>query len=70
MHPENKWIGQRGWIDAAWVHEQIRDLPNTIFHACGPHPLMEFTEQLIVHEMNVPKEQMQTEKWGELIGRR
>jgi ferredoxin-NADP reductase len=64
LHPEDKWTGRRGRIDAAWVREQIHDLSNTIFYACGPNPLVEFAERLVVHELAVPKEQMRTEKWG------
>lgn len=64
LHPEDKWTGRRGRIDAAWVREQIHDLPNTVFYACGPNPLVEFAEQLVIHELKVPKEQMKTEKWG------
>jgi len=64
LHPDDKWTGRRGRIDAAWVREQIHDLPNTIFYACGPNPLVEFAEQLVIHEMGVPKGQMKTEKWG------
>ena len=56
--------GRRGRIDPAWVKEQIHDLPNTVFYACGPNPLVEFAEHLVVTEMSVPKAQMKTEKWG------
>lgn len=58
------WHGRRGRIDAAWVREHIHDLPNTIFYACGPNPLVEFAEEIVLHGLNVPKEQMRTEKWG------
>jgi len=64
LHPEDKWTGRRGRIDPAWVREQIHDLPNTVFYACGPNPLVEFAEHLVVNEMGVPKAQMRTEKWG------
>ncbi|HEX5222445.1 MAG TPA: FAD-binding oxidoreductase [Verrucomicrobiae bacterium] len=64
LHPEDKWTGRRGRIDPAWVREQVHDLPNTIFYACGPNPLVEFAEELVLHGLNVPKEQMKTEKWG------
>lgn len=64
LHPDDKWTGRRGRIDAAWVREQIHDLANTTFYACGPNPLVEFAEQLVIHEMGVPKAQMKTEKWG------
>ncbi|TAK93267.1 MAG: hypothetical protein EPO07_18355 [Verrucomicrobia bacterium] len=64
LHPEDKWTGRRGRIDAAWVKEQIHDLPNTVFYACGPNPLVEFAEQVVLHDLGVPKTQMKTEKWG------
>jgi Na+-transporting NADH:ubiquinone oxidoreductase subunit F len=64
LHPDDKWTGRRGRIDAAWVREQIHDLPNTVFYACGPNPLVEFAEHLVLQELAVPKEQMKTEKWG------
>ncbi|MFO1513907.1 MAG: hypothetical protein U1F83_13490 [Verrucomicrobiota bacterium] len=64
LHPEDHWTGRRGRIDAAWVRERIHDLPNTIFYACGPNPLVEFAEEIVLRGLNVPKEQMKTEKWG------
>jgi len=64
LHPEDKWTGRRGRITAEWVKEQIDSLPNTIFYACGPNPLVEFAEHLVMGELHVPKEQMKTEKWG------
>lgn len=64
LHPEDKWTGRRGRIDAAWVREQIHDLSRTIFYACGPNPLVEFAEKLVLSELGVPKPQMKTEKWG------
>lgn len=64
LHPEDKWTGRRGRIDAAWVREQIHDVANTIFYACGPNPLVEFAEDLVLRELGVPKPQMKTEKWG------
>lgn len=64
LHPEDPWTGRRGRIDAAWVREQIRDLPNSVFYACGPNALVEATEELVLNELKVPKEQLRTEKWG------
>lgn len=64
LHPEDKWTGRRGRIDAAWLREQVHDLPNTFFYACGPNPLVEFAEDLVLRELAVPKAQMKTEKWG------
>jgi ferredoxin-NADP reductase len=63
LKPEAPWQGRRGRINAAWLKEQIRDLPNTVFYACGPNALVEFAEG-IVFELGVPKAQMKTEKWG------
>jgi ferredoxin-NADP reductase len=64
LHPEDVWTGRRGRLTADWVKEQVHDLPNTIFYACGPNPLVEATEKLVLEELKVPKEQMKTEKWG------
>ena len=44
--------------------EIATDLPNTVFYACGPNALVDFAEQLVVHGLGLPKEQMKTEKWG------
>ena len=64
LHADDKWTGRRGRIDASWVKEHVHDLPNTTFYACGPNELVEATEELVLHELQVPKEQMKTEKWG------
>jgi toluene monooxygenase electron transfer component len=64
LHPDDNWPGRRGRIDAAWVREHIHDLPNTVFYACGPNALVEFAEELVLRELNVPKAQLKTEKWG------
>src|SRR5438093_2288998 len=61
---EDPWTGRRGRINAAWVKEHIHDLPNTVFYACGPNELVEFAEELVRHELQVPKAQLKTEKWG------
>ena len=64
LHPEDAWTGRRGRITPEWVKENIFDLPNTVFYACGPNELVEFAEHLILAEMKVPKQQMKVEKWG------
>jgi ferredoxin-NADP reductase len=64
LHPEDPWTGRRGRITVEWVKEHIHDLPNTVFYACGPNEMVEFAEELVQHELGVPKEQMKTEKWG------
>src|SRR5579885_281786 len=63
LQPEDQWSGRTGRITPEWVKEHVHDLPNTIFYACGPNPLVEFAE-VVVFELGVPKEQMKTEKWG------
>jgi ferredoxin-NADP reductase len=60
----DSWTGRRGRIQADWVKEHLHDLPNTIFYACGPNELVEFAEELVLHGLQVPKEQMKAEKWG------
>jgi len=61
---EDPWTGRRGRINPDWVKEHVHDLPNTVFYACGPNELVEFAEELVLHEMGVPKTQLKTEKWG------
>jgi glycine betaine catabolism B len=58
------WNGRRGRITPEWVKEQISDPVNTIFYACGPNELVEFTEHIVLNDLGVPKQQMKTEKWG------
>jgi len=64
LSAEDPWTGRRGRINADWVRQQIHDLANTVFYACGPNELVEFAEELVLHDLKVPKEQMKTEKWG------
>jgi len=47
-----------------WIKEHANDLSNTVFYACGPNALVEFAEELVIHGLGMPKEQMKTEKWG------
>jgi glycine betaine catabolism B len=61
---DDPWPGRRGRIDAAWVREQVTDPSQTVFYACGPNALVEATEKLVLEDMQVPKAQMKTEKWG------
>ena len=64
LSEQDMWSGRRGRISPEWLREQIHDLPNTVFYACGPNALVEFAEELVLHGLNVPKAQMKTEKWG------
>ena len=64
LHEQDHWTGRRGRIDLNWVKEQVHDPANTVFYACGPNPLVEFAEHLVVQDLGFPKTQMRTEKWG------
>lgn len=64
LAPQDPWTGRRGRISADWVKEHIHDLPNTVFYACGPNELVEAIEEMVLHELSVPKAQMRIEKWG------
>jgi len=64
LSADDPWPGRRGRIEPAWVREQITDLANTVFYACGPNALVDATEHLVTGELKVPKEQMKLEKWG------
>ncbi len=61
---KDPWTGRRGRIDSGWIREQITDLANTVFYACGPNELVDSTEHLVLEVLKVPKIQMRTEKWG------
>ncbi len=64
LHPEDPWTGRRGRITAEWVKEQVTDLANTVFYACGPNELVHFAEDIVINKLGVAKEQMRVEKWG------
>lgn len=61
---DDPWPGRRGRMDADWIRAHVADPAATCFYACGPNPLVEATEHLVLHDLGVPKEQMRTEKWG------
>jgi glycine betaine catabolism B len=61
---EDPWAGRRGRLDADCIRQYVRDLPNTIFYACGPTSFVEAAEGLVLRELGASKEQMKTEKWG------
>jgi ferredoxin-NADP reductase len=64
LHPEDPWTGRRGRIDAECVKQHLHDLKKSVFYACGPNELVEAIEDLVLRELQVPKEQLRTEKWG------
>jgi glycine betaine catabolism B len=61
---EDPWTGRRGRIDAAFVREHVLDPAHSVFYACGPNELVEAIEHMILHDLQIPKEQLRTEKWG------
>ena len=61
---EDPWTGRRGRIDAAYLREHLMDVPNSLFYACGPNQLVDSIEHIVLHDLQVPKEQLRTEKWG------
>jgi ferredoxin-NADP reductase len=64
LSSEDPWEGRRGRIDADWVKEHIFEPDRSVFYACGPNELVEKIEHLVLNELNIPKEQIRTEKWG------
>lgn len=58
------WTGRTGRITADWLRDQVRDPAKTTFYACGPTALVEFTEHLLLHDLQIPKERVRLEKWG------
>ena len=64
LKEDEVWAGRRGRVTPEWVKENVSDLDNTVFYACGPNELVEFAEEVVLHGLGVGKEQMKTEKWG------
>lgn len=64
LDENDPWTGRRGRIHADWIKEQISEVENCVFYACGPTALVENTEHLILNDLGLPKEQLKLEKWG------
>ena len=64
LSDEDLWEGRRGRIDADWIKQNIDDMGNTIFYACGPNGLVEMAESLAKDELGATKDQVILEKWG------
>ncbi len=64
LHPDDPWTGRRGRIDAELIRGHILDPAQTVFYACGPNELVEATEHLVLNDLQMPKDQIKTEKWG------
>ena len=64
LESDDPWPGRRGRIDADWIRGHVDNPENSVFYACGPTDLVVSTEKLVVEDLNIPKQQMKTEKWG------
>jgi glycine betaine catabolism B len=64
LSAQDPWTGRRGRIDAAFVKEHVLEPANSVFYACGPNELVEAIEHMVLQDLQVPKEQLRTEKWG------
>ena len=64
LNEDDPWGGRRGRIDANWIKENIDDMENTFFYACGPSGLVGMAESLAKDELGASKEQVVLEKWG------
>jgi glycine betaine catabolism B len=64
LDANDPWPGRRGRIDAAWIKEEVADLKNTVFYACGPTVMVETVERILLTELGADKGQVKTEKWG------
>lgn len=62
------WTGRCGRITKELVQEHIDDPANTIVYACGSNAMVQAMEHTVISELGLPKEQMKTEKWGEVKG--
>tara|TARA_R110002167_G_scaffold263515_1_gene470279 strand:+ start:936 stop:2117 length:1182 start_codon:yes stop_codon:yes gene_type:complete len=57
------WKGYRGRITKKLLTETVPDLPSRRIHICGPPAMMDATEVMLA-ELDVPAEQIKTEKFG------
>lgn len=57
------WTGHRGRISKELLTETVPDLPSRRIHICGPLAMMDATEAMLA-ELDVPAEQIKTEKFG------
>lgn len=64
LEADDPWPGRKGRLSADWIREHVQNLEKTVFYACGPTDLVVAVEALVRDDLNVPKTQMKTEKWG------
>ncbi len=58
--PTEKWMGATGNINAEMIKQLLPDYQENIFFTCGPPPMVEAMENLIV-SLGVPKEKLKRE---------
>jgi ring-1,2-phenylacetyl-CoA epoxidase subunit PaaE len=58
------WAGRRGRVTLDWLKEQITDLSQSVFYACGSNEMVEMIKGMVLNDLKAAKEQMKTEKWG------
>src|SRR5581483_10818340 len=57
------WQGHRERITKEWLTQIVPDIASRRIHICGPPAMMDATEALLA-ELEVPPEQVKTEKFG------
>jgi ferredoxin-NADP reductase len=58
--PTEKWKGAIGNIDAEMVKQQLPDYQENVFFTCGPPPMVEAMEKLVI-SLGLPKEKLKRE---------
>jgi ferredoxin-NADP reductase len=64
LEADDPWPGRKGRLSADWIREHVENLEKAIFYACGPTEMVVAVEAFVRDDLNVPKAQMKTEKWG------
>jgi ferredoxin-NADP reductase len=64
VEPEDPWPGRRGRLSLEWLAEHVRKPASTVFYACGSNAFVHTAESLVLNQLQLPKEQMRSEKWG------
>lgn len=60
---DSTWQGERGRIDAAKIQKYVADIPNSIFYTCGPPPMVQAMEELLI-SINIPGERIRLERFS------
>jgi glycine betaine catabolism B len=58
--PTTEWKGATGNINAEMVKQLLPDYQENVFFTCGPHPMVEAMEKLVV-SLGLPKEKLKRE---------